>query len=183
MSDINDIKNEVINILLKEKEKEYYCHIQFVTEIGNKLAKQYNANPKIVELSCLLHDIGRDKELESEEHADASVRISKSLLREAPLNEEELTFIFNCIKNHNADNPVETIEEKIVITADSASKVEYHEAFMLLCKKTTYQERLVWGQKYLDKGFKKIQLPEYKEFLLQKYTAIHSIYEKVSARL
>ena len=59
--------------------------------------------------------------------------------------------ICNCTQKHNGHYGFETIEEEIVANADSASKILFHEAFMLMCKKESFQEKAAWGIKYLEK--------------------------------
>jgi putative nucleotidyltransferase with HDIG domain len=180
-SQLKNIRRAIITRLLAEKKKEYHCHIQFVVKVGVDLAKKYGANEQIIELSCLLHDIGRDHERETEDHADAGARIADELLQGMDVPQSERATITACIKNHNKTLPTYTLEEKIVISADCASKVLFHEAFMLLCKKQTYAEKLVWGKKYLEKGYHKILFPEYKEVITPRYNIIREVYDAVSA--
>ncbi len=179
-SQFNNAKKEIIQRLLNEKEKEYYCHIQFVVKLGLKLSRTHNVDSRVIELSCLLHDIGRDHEEGEEDHADAGARISTKILENLPISKNEKSIIVACVKNHNKILPEYSLEEKIVITADAASKVVYHEAFMLLCKKQTYTEKLAWGQKYLEKGYKKILFPEYKDRITKRYETINKVYQEVS---
>lgn len=178
----NQLKQLVIQKLLSEKEKEYYCHIRFVRDIGVKLATSHDVNRQLIEIACLLHDIGRDYEQEGEDHGDAGARIAKEFPLSFVFTPSEQGKIITCIKNHNKILPTYSLEEKIVITADAASKVLYHAAFMLLCKKQTYAEKLAWGYKYLEKGYHNIHLPDYKKYLTPHYTRIKEIYDAVSVQ-
>lgn len=175
----SDLRKRIISILLEEKKKEYLCHIQFVVEIGLQLAKEFNINPDIIEVACLLHDIGRDKELHGEKHAQAGKRITGEILSGTNFSEKQKEKIFSCILSHNLQEIPVSIEEQIVRTADGGSKVEYHEAFMLLCKKNTYAERLGWGKKYLKDGYESISLESYKEKIKSKYLLINGLYDKI----
>lgn len=175
-----ELKKKIINILRKEKKKEYLCHIQYVVEIGSRLAKKYHVDQDIIEAACLLHDIGRDKELPGEKHCQAGKRIAEELLTNTNFNDNQKEIIFSCILSHNSQEIPVSIEEQIVRTSDGGSKVEYHEAFMLLCKKNTYEERLAWGMKYLEKGYSNISLESYKKEVEQKYFSIADIYKKIS---
>lgn len=152
-----------------EKEKEWSCHVQFVEEIALKLARRYRASKEIVSIAAILHDIGRDKEIANEDHRDAGVRIAREFLTKFDLSKLELELILTCIKNHGGDEMPKTVEEKVTIAADSASKIIYHQPFMLMVKKTKYFERAEWGLKYLDKGFKKILFPDFKKELEATY--------------
>lgn len=174
-----ELKEKVTDILLKEKKKEYLCHIQYVVEIGLRLASECGANQDIIEAACLLHDIGRDKELPGEKHNVAGKRVAKEILKDSEFTEDQKQKIYSCILSHNSEGVPLSLEEQIVRTADGGSKVEYHEAFMLLCKKLTYEERLVWGIKYLEEGFKSISVESYKNESKQKYGSIKDIYQKI----
>lgn len=178
--DFSSLKQNIIKKLLTEKEKEYFCHVQFVCQIGLELAKKYKVNRKLIEISCLLHDIGRSQEIGDEDHADAGARMSKPILDNTFFSKAEREAILLCVKNHNKHISNPSIEEKIVITADCASKVLFHEAFMLLCKKQTYQQKLEWGQQYLEKGYKNIPIPEYKFLVKPKYKEIKKIYSQIA---
>lgn len=174
----HDIAKKAKEILVADKKKEYVCHIQYVVEIGLRLAEEHGADPDVIEIACLLHDLGRDKELPGEEHAQTSYRLSKEMLADSNLSPEQQEKILSAILLHNSDAVPETIEQQIVRSADAGSKVEYHEAFMLMCKKPTYEERLVWGMKYLEKGYEKICLESYRNTLKKKYESIRAIYQR-----
>lgn len=176
-----NVRDTILERLHQEKEKELHCHVQFVVRIGLELAKQFAVDSKIIELSCLLHDIGRDLEIGDEDHGDAGARIAQEILVKASIPPEEIAVILDCIRFHNKELPHYTLEQKIVITADSASKVQYHEAFMLLCKKQTYDEKLSWGKKYLEKGYNNTILSEYKHIVEEKYRTIKKIYDAIPA--
>ena len=175
------VRRFVLTRLLKDKEKEFYCHIQFVLKVGLELAQSYNADPKIIELSCLFHDIGRDQEIGEEDHGDSGARIAADLLANTKIPPDETNIILGSIRSHTKKLPKYTLEQKILITADNASKVLYHEAFMLLCKKQTYAEKLAWGIKYLEKGYKNTLFSEYKKQISHKYWDLKETYRAVSA--
>jgi HD superfamily phosphodiesterase len=172
-------RDTITNILLRDKEMEFRCHVQFVRDIGLQLANRYQADPVVVEISCLLHDIGRDEELPGEKHEQASVRLTRDILQYIDISEERKKQILLCIGNHNAERQLDTLEERILISADAASKVLYYEAFMLMCKKTTYLERLMWGMKYLEKGYRKIQIEEFRREVEPRYNEIKGMCTKI----
>lgn len=175
------VREIILKRLHEDKSKELHCHIQFVVKVGMELVKKYDGDAKIIELSCLLHDIGRDHEVGDEDHGDAGARIAAKLLETTTIPQKEVAVILDCIRFHNKRLPSYTLEQQIVITADSASKVLYHEAFMLLCKKTSYEEKLRWGNKYLEKGYHNTVLPEYKQAIERKYKEIKKIYDAIPA--
>lgn len=74
---------------------------------------------------------------------------------------------------------ITTLEEKIIVTADAASKVIYHQAFMLMCKKETFSERATWGLEYLEKGMKNIQFASLRKEIQPIYKRYEEIYRQV----
>ncbi len=171
---------EIINLIKEKHEKEFYGHLQFVAKIGLHLSKKYKTDPLVIEISCLLHDLGRRQENENENHAQASYRLVKPFLEKFQLSNQQKKLILQSILNHQGQEIPKSIEEAIVITADASSKVLYHEAFMLLCKKNNYQDRLKWGLKYLEKGFHSIVFPDFKEKVRPKYEYLKEIYSLVN---
>lgn len=167
----------VIQALFPEKRKEYACHVQYVALIGVRLAAEYAVDRDVIEIACLLHDLGRDRELPGEDHAQTSRRLAEDVLARSSLSPEQLQMIYACILTHGSEEVPESIEQQIVRSADAGSKVEYHEAFMLMCKKDSYEDRLAWGMKYLEKGYAKISIESYRQQLVEKYESIHSMYQ------
>ncbi len=177
------LRKTLLDALMAEKSKEYACHVQYVAQIGARLAHELGADEAVVEAACLLHDIGRDKELSGEEHAQTSVRIARELLERSSFSDSQRELIFESILSHGSDTIPEKIEAQIVRSADAGSKVEFHEAFMLMCKKPTYEERLAWGMRYLEKGYSKISIEAYKARLQEKYNSISAIYKSTLAAI
>jgi putative nucleotidyltransferase with HDIG domain len=173
-----NFRTKLINKVLEAHAKEYACHVQYVAEIGLRLAQETGADPGVIETACLLHDIGRDFEQGEEDHAEAGYRIAKEFLSDSPLTEEQRTAVINSILSHNSDEVPATLPQQIVRSADAGSKVEFHEAFVLMSKKQTYVEKLLWARKYLDKGYSKISFDSYKESLRPKYEALSAMYQR-----
>lgn len=175
----SELRNKLINLVLKKHKKEYFCHVQFVVKLGLKLAEEHNGDKKVVEISCLLHDIGRDQEIIDETHQEAGKRIVEPLLESMDLTETQKIMILKCILNHSGKLPIEYEEEKIIITADSATKVLQHEAFMLLCKKETPEEKLKWALKFLNSGFRPDLHYNYYEKIKPKYDELNQMYLQI----
>lgn len=179
-----ELKKKIINILLEEKKKEYLCHIRYVVSIALIISQEYkNVDKEIIEVACLLHDIGRDKEIGNEKHNHAGKRIAETILGESNFSDVQKQKIYGCILAHNAPHVPPSIEQQIVRTADGGSKIQYHESFMLMCKKTTYQERLLWGIKYLSKGYTSISIDFYRDIIEKKYLEISEIYNNINSNL
>ena len=132
---------ENINIILNNKEykqaleklSEYernreFCnhtieHFIDVSRIAYimVLEEKLNVSKEVIYAIGLLHDIGRVKQYEEGIHHDiASVEMSKEILKETSLTDEEINIILNGIANHRkeSDNKL----EEIIYKADKLSR-------------------------------------------------------------
>jgi ribonuclease Y len=98
------------------------------TKIGIHIAAELNANPDIVRLGCLFHDIG--KVLEGE---GSHVKLGVELLKKYNLPEG----IINCVAEHHEDKPFSSIESIIVHIADAISAMRPLARYEELEKYTT----------------------------------------------
>lgn len=170
---------EFVKRISKQQPNEFSCHISFVVKLSSVLAKKYcPESVETVKIAALLHDVGRGREIEGESHAQAGSRLARIWLHRK-LEQAQIDIITRCIEFHNSPRPNATVEENVVTTADALSKVVFHEAFMLLCKKTTPEERAIWGQKYLRKGYALILFPHELRDTAEKYIELDNLYSEV----
>lgn len=99
-------------------------HVQRVEATADRLATDYpDADTHWIQLSALLHDIGRAKEDRGdiEDHAEWGADESARILRDYDVSEETIDAVSHCIRAHRYSNHVtpETIEAKIISDADS----------------------------------------------------------------
>jgi putative nucleotidyltransferase with HDIG domain len=179
MVEFEKIKSAAIENLLIDKEKEWHCHVKFVLKIATELAARYGGNMHVIKLAAILHDIGRGREFTKEDHLQAGYRVAKDFFKKYEISKANEELILKCIVNHSAEEEPDSLEERIIITADSASKIQHHQAFMLMVKKEDYRERAKWGVKYLDKGYKLIQFENYRDEIQSNYELYRSIYDEV----
>ena len=133
MNNIDAIMNNKLYREALEKLSEYerdreFCnhtieHFMDVSRIAYIMILEENLNvsKEIVYAIGLLHDIGRVKQYEEGIHHDiASVEMSKEILKETSLTDEEINIILNGIANHRkeSDNKL----EEIIYKADKLSR-------------------------------------------------------------
>jgi ribonuclease Y len=83
------------------------------TRIGLKLAYEVGADPNIVRLGCLLHDIGKVIDEEEGTHVEVGVEfLKKHRIPQA---------VINCVAEHHEDKPFSSIESVLVYIADAIS--------------------------------------------------------------
>ncbi|MFW9998562.1 MAG: HD domain-containing protein [Candidatus Hodarchaeota archaeon] len=109
----------------EEDDIHGFLHVERVLKICLQLGKKLNANLLILEISALLHDIGRKLKKNSsstENHAELSAELALKFLKsyDFKLSQEDFDNIIHCIRSHsfsNNSNPI-TIEAKILSDAD-----------------------------------------------------------------
>ncbi|KKN49776.1 hypothetical protein LCGC14_0639220 [marine sediment metagenome] len=100
-------------------------HIMRVLNSCLNLGKNLSANLFILEISALLHDIGREGEnraIYNKNHAEISAEMALDFLKSKnfQIHQEKLDNIIHCIKAHSFSNNIvpETLEAKILSDAD-----------------------------------------------------------------
>ncbi len=103
-----------------------FSHVERVYNLCLKFGKILKANLRILQISALLHDIGRINEKHitknKKNHAELSAKFAIEFLKtnDFPLSQEEFKQISHCIRSHsfsNNSNP-QTLEAKILSDVD-----------------------------------------------------------------
>jgi ribonuclease Y len=107
------------------------------TKIGLKLSYEVGADPNIVRLGCLLHDIGKVIDEEEGTHVELGVEfLKKYRIPQA---------VINCVAEHHEDKPFSSKESMLVYIADAISgsrpgaRYEDHEEYL---KRMTQLEQI-----------------------------------------
>jgi uncharacterized protein len=128
MSKHDELIKNVYEFAQNNSEKDDihgFAHVLRVYNLCMKLSKGLDVNLKILKISALLHDIGRNKR-ESDKvfhnHAHLSSIIAKKFLESQDflLTKSELSSIIHCIQAHSFSNNIipQTIDAKILSDAD-----------------------------------------------------------------
>jgi len=91
-------------------------------------AAEPEADPFVVTVSAILHDISREEEDKSSGsvcHAESGSRIAFEFLRECRLNESRTSHISSCIRTHRYRDSMkpETLEARILYDADKLDSI------------------------------------------------------------
>lgn len=108
----NDKRDDGINM--------YDTHVQYVVEYAKQLAEKLNADLEIVEISALLHDIGRLNGIE-ESHHITGAKYAQEYLSSLDYPQEKIDRVKHCILAHRGSFsiPRETVEAECVASADA----------------------------------------------------------------
>jgi len=124
---------EIIDMLGRFKYRFSYgqnmiSHTLEETKIGIKLAHEVGADPNIVRLGCLLHDIGKVIDEEEGTHVELGVKFLKKFrIPQA---------VIDCVAEHHEDKPFSSIDSTLVYISDAISgsrpgaRYEDHEEYL-----------------------------------------------------
>ncbi|HLC36490.1 MAG TPA: HD domain-containing protein [archaeon] len=113
---INELKD-----LFKESPSHDLSHVLRVAGIALKLSNELNGKRDIIVPACLLHDLGRLKNISGPESALESAKLALNPLNNAGYKENEVKEIIHCIELHDDRTftaKKASLEAKIVFDAD-----------------------------------------------------------------
>ncbi len=133
---MNHIKKETIKKIELEAKKFFkkasgchdWTHIERVRNLALKIGKKEKANLNVLEISALLHDIGRSEEMKKKGkfcHAEKGAELAKIILEKYKITEIDKKNILHCIISHRYRNAYvpETIEAKVLFDADKLDSI------------------------------------------------------------
>ncbi len=151
---VGGLPREVIDVLGRFKFRTSYgqnmiTHTMEVVNIGKILAAEMGANVKVVKAGCLLHDIGKVLQEDSE---GSHVQIGVDFLRRYKIREE----VIHPVEAHHEDVPYNSLEAVIVHVADAISGARpgaRYEDFESYVKRVTDMENIATSFDSVDKAF------------------------------
>jgi len=187
---------EKIKKLAEERyhEKDFKYHILPVVKNSLLLAKKLKANVEVVEVAAYLHDIGRvykkveeETPNENKHHIDGAEE-SKKILKEFGYDDEFIKKVEHCVLTHRgrAGPDPETIEAKIVNCADAMAHFDSFLALFIRFLETTnsFEEAIEKIEAKMKRNWeKKLNLPEAKEIVKEKYEAIMLLLESMKENI
>lgn len=163
----------------KKVFKVYWVlHVKPVIDYCKILAKKYKANLEILWLAAIMHDIGyfySDKK----SHAKIGAEKAYKMLLEEGFNGKVAEKVRDTILPHSCIDPKpETIEEKILATADALShfKLPYF-LWRATVDEKSFKEQLASNLKKLERDWKRIFFKGEKELVRQEYQILKSWFE------
>jgi len=149
-------------------------HVLNVIKYSKILAKKYNANMFVVVVAAYLHDIYHLQTHDHKIHEIEGAKFAKNYLKRFDIKEKEITLICACILNHRGskDRPRISIEEKIVACADAMDHINrWTHMFYRKSRLKEYDGTIEWMRAKLERGWKKLELPEARYMVKEKYLA------------
>ncbi len=182
MNILETVRNHVYEKYHNDKREDginmYDIHVKYVVEYAKQLAEKLNANEEIVEISALLHDIGRLDGTEDNHHT-IGAQYAQMYLTSLGYPQEKIERVKHCILAHRGSLsiPRETVEAECVASADAMAHFRnisdmfyfvYHDLGESLDKgKQMIKDKL-------ERSYNKM-IKEGKEIIQEKYDATMKI--------
>lgn len=130
------ITKEILIKIEKEAKKYFvgasgchdWSHVDRVRNLALHIGKKEKADLKVLEAACLLHDIGRKEEMDSNGkfcHAEKGAQIAEKFLLKLKLDKKDVENIRHCVISHRSRNEFipQTIEAKVLFDADKVDSI------------------------------------------------------------
>jgi uncharacterized protein len=177
---IEEIKKTVLN-LCENNDWKWDIHVKSVVENSKMLAKQFNADVEICEISAWLHDISQVRDCIKKDHHLKSANEAVQILEKFSYNSRKIEKVKQCILTHSQgskDLP-KSLEAKIIMVADALSHFDqflrlFYIAFTI--KKMSIEEAKNWLTKKYENCWNKLEMiPKSKNIAKKKYEIIKII--------
>lgn len=126
---LEKIQREIRFFFDNENGCHDWDHTQRVLNLAMEIAKKEKADIEIIQYACILHDIGRKKEIETKGkicHAQNWAILAKKILEKHWMEWNKIEKIFHCIQTHryrDKNNKPESKEAKILFDADKIDSI------------------------------------------------------------
>ncbi len=105
-----------------------WSHVDRVRNLALAIGKKEKADLRVLEVACLLHDIGRKEEMDSNGkfcHAEKGAELAEKFLLKLKLDKEDIENIKHCIVSHRFRNEhiPKTTEAKVLFDADKLDSI------------------------------------------------------------
>lgn len=162
--------------------ESYVFHFTQVVQYSKQLAKEFEADEEIVEISAWLHDIGSIM-IGRKDHHLTGAKIAEEKLKEFGYPTERIALVKNCILHHRGSIKSEmgSLEEQIVAEADSMSAFDNIVGVFkaaLVYENLTQDEALKSVSKKLESKWSQLKFERSKEIVRPKYDAFKILFEK-----
>jgi len=151
-------------------------HITQVVSHALSLAKQFHADPVIVEIAALLHDYAgiKDKRFYNDHHIYGQIE-AECILKELDFSEDTIAAVKHCIAAHRGSVPGErnSPEAECVANADAMTHIEQIPALLFSAYKNRgmgIDEATAWLRRKLQRSWNKLS-PPVQDMMQEKYAA------------
>ncbi|MBW2968377.1 HD domain-containing protein [Candidatus Woesearchaeota archaeon] len=159
-------------------EDDWKFHVSVVYGYAVDLAEKLSADMEIVQLSALLHDIGRLRH-GGKDHDITGAQDAEKMLGDLGYPKDRIDKIAHCIRSHRGSKSEEkpaTLEAEILSNADAMAHMDVMPWFFhVRAHKTTFEEMLAWMEKKLERTWDKMTLDIARDMSREKYETLKKV--------
>ena len=163
-------------------EDDWKYHILLVRKYSLQLAEMLKADKEIVEISALLHDIGRQK-FGPENHEIIGAKEAVIILKKLGYPSEKIKKVEHCILVHRGSSKIkpETLEAEIIMNTDAMAHFDTLPLLLFVAKRErSFEEAVKFVHKKIEKDWNnKLTLSQAKDLMKEKYGAIKIVLESM----
>ncbi|MEA3229391.1 MAG: HD domain-containing protein [archaeon] len=148
-------------------------HIIPMLKISLELADKLGIDKELIELIVYLHDIAKIRGLDN--HAEEGAKIASEMLQDI----QEKKLILECIAKHNKPSENDSVEVKLIASADAVSHFlsPFFEIYLWENPDKPFDELCTSNIRKAEKDWKRILLPEAQEMAREEYENVKKRYE------
>lgn len=185
------IKKEAKNYFKKSLPSHDWTHTERVYKLCMDIGKKENANLFALQLAALLHDIGREKEIESKgkkDHAEISKNLAIIILKKYNIDNAIINQVLECIDSHRfrVNKIPKTKEARILFDADKLDCIGAIGVARAYAWAGEQKLKLYPGEgnekNYLGTGYEKIHTPV-AEFMFKLKTVKNKLFTKTAKQI
>ncbi|MFQ5531155.1 MAG: HD domain-containing protein [Candidatus Nanoarchaeia archaeon] len=181
---LENVKSEVYRLFGNETNERKYLytrrnwifpnHFLIMIDLSKDMCRKYGGDELICELACILHDVGlvykREKD-SPEGHENRSLEYAKDILQRNEFHKETISQVLECIRATDAEETPNSVNAKIVRTADALSQFKSVHFFAKATFAGNWGYYKKWLRKKATNNFKKICFKDEKKIAkpIQKY--------------
>lgn len=168
-NNVEIVRKEVYNLFLDETGERRFSyvrrnwifpnHFDIMLDLVENMVEKYGGDKEICKLGVLLHDTGLIYGRESSDpkgHENRSVEYAKKIFKKIRLTEQKKNEVIECIEATDAKEEPETLNAKIVRTADALSQFISIHFFAKSAFSGDWNTFHNWLKKKATNNFKKI---------------------------
>jgi uncharacterized protein len=181
-----DNVEKVKELVRKECEKknemiQWEHHVLVVHKYAMELAKDYDVNKEVLELSVWLHDITRI-EHNHHDHNITGAKKAEEVLSDLGYSKDVIEQVKHCVISHmgkGSKYEPKSIEAKILSTADALTHFDTIPLLLYWKSHLGFKDLMKWIDEKIERGLnEKILIPKGKEIVKEKYDAYKKIFER-----
>ncbi len=127
-NDVEKVRKQAEKFFVDSPGSHDWSHTERVLALCKHIGEKEGADPRVLELAALLHDVGRQEEDASKGkvcHAEKGSRLARQVLEREGFDAETTDAVVHCIESHRfrKNKPPQSIEARVLFDADKLDAI------------------------------------------------------------